>query len=230
MENKNCHSTCVKCPSCPMSVFNELNQKYSDQLSENKIVAQFKKGETIFHQGLPSNGVYCIEKGKVKISSINAAGSETIFFIASSGDLIGYETNPESLTTATVLEECTACMISNDYLRVLFQSQSSVPITLLQHLIKRTDIMNSYSLASVHLTALKRVANLLVTLARRFGVENKGNTKIDLLLTRQEMASMIGTASETMIRCLTELKQEGIVAQEGNFLTILDIDKLNELT
>ena len=81
MERNNCHSNCLSCPSCPMSVFKELLRHHSDKLSENKSVTHFKRGETLFHQGLPSFGIYCVERGKVKLSQINEAGTETIFLL-----------------------------------------------------------------------------------------------------------------------------------------------------
>ena len=229
METSRCHSNCMVCPSCPSSVFKDFDQKSSMHLSKNKVVTTYKKGETLYHQGAPTFGVYCIGDGKIKLSKMNEAGGETIFSIASPGELIGYQghsRNSEYLTTGTVLENCMACFISNEYLNALLLSQPGVAVHLLQQTSKTMETVTSYGHASLHMNVKNRVASLLVTLGQSFGVETQDKVKIDLRLTRNEMASMIGTASETLIRALSELKHQGVLEQEGNFILIKDMEKL----
>lgn len=224
-----CHLNCISCPSHPLSVFKDFDQNLSGRLSENKVVTQYKKGETLFHQGTPTFGMYCIGSGKVKLSKLNEAGGETIFSIATSGELIGYQDhiqNPEYLTTGTVLENCTACFITNEYMHELLHTQPGVAVYLLQQTTKSMETVSSYGHASLHMNVKNRVASLLVTLGKHFGVKEGGKLKIDLRLTRQEMASMIGTASETMIRALSELKSQGVLEQQGNYILINDMDRL----
>lgn len=229
METPHCHLKCLNCPCHTSSVFKSFDEKKSTKLSENKVVTHYKKGETLFHQGTPTFGVYCIGSGKIKLSKLNEAGGETIFSIASTGELIGYQDylqNPEYLTTGTVLEDCTACFISNEYLNELLMNQPGVAVYLLQQTTRSMEIVSSYGHASLHMNVKNRVASLLVTLGKHFGIEESGKIKIDLRLTRQEMASMIGTASETMIRALSELKNQGVLEQQGNFILIKDMERL----
>lgn len=229
METSHCHLNCITCPSHSASVFKDLNKHLSSQLSENKVVTNYKKGETLFHQGTPTFGMYCIGSGKVKLSKLNEAGGETIFSIATSGELIGYQDylkNPEYLTTGTVLEDCTACFISNEYLHDLLLSQPGVAVYLLQQTTRAMETVSSYGHASLHMNVKNRVASLLVNLGKHFGIDEGGKIKIDLRLTRQEMASMIGTASETMIRALSDLKHQGVLEQQGNYILINDMDRL----
>ena len=233
MVASHCHSNCIVCPSCPLSVFKDIDPVSSEKLAQIKKVTHYKRSETLFHQGTPSFGIYCVESGKVKLSKINEKGAETILFIASSGDLIGYQDNsihPEYLLTATVLQDCTACFISNEYLNPLLLSCPTIAVNLLQQNMKRMEVLSSYAHPSLHMTVINRVAILLIVLGKSFGREKDGKMKIDLRLTRQEMASMIGIASETMIRVLTELKRQGILEQQGNFLLINDMDGLRKVT
>ena len=233
MENCHCFSNCKGCPASPRSVFNEISQQSSQSLAENKVVIHYKKGQTLFHQGTPAFGIYCIGSGKVKLSKVNEAGGETIYLIASEGELIGYQDyllHPEYLTTATVLENCTACFISNEYLHSFLLNQPSVAIHLLNQRTEAMEMASSYGHASLYMSAKNRVASLLFALGTSFGVEKDGKVKIDLRLTRHEMASMIGTASETMIRSLSELKGQGILEQQGNFIFINDMKKLHDLS
>lgn len=231
METSQCHSNCINCASRSMSIFKDLGPKTSAILAENKVVTHYKKGETLFHQGTPSFGIYCIEKGKIKLSKINEAGGETILLIASPGELIGYQDinlHSEYSTTATALDDCAACFISNDYLNDFLLESPGVAVNLLQQTTRAMDLISSYGHASLHMNAKNRVASLLIALGNSFGVESEGEIKIELHLTRHEMASMVGTATETMIRSLSELKQQGIVEQQGNFILIKDPLKLQE--
>ena len=233
MNDSKCQTNCNGCPAFSKSIFNRIDHKSTDFLAEHKVVTHYKKGETIFHQGTPSFGVYCIGQGKVKLSKVNAAGGETIFLIAPSGKLTGYQDHVhqnEYLTTATVLENTSACFLSNDVLTHLISTQPSVAINLLQQTVASMETSLSYGHASTHMSAKNRIASLVLNLGKNFGIEMEGKIKIDIRLTRHEMASMVGTASETMIRSLTELKQLGIIEQEGNYLMITDMNKLHHLS
>jgi CRP-like cAMP-binding protein len=233
MNDSKCQINCLNCPAFSKSIFKSIDHRSTNTLVEKKIFTQYKKGETIFHQGTPSFGVYCIGKGKVKLSKVNAAGGETIFLIAPSGKLTGYQDHlhqTEYLTTATVLEDTSACFISNDILNTMITAEPSIAINLLQQTVDAMETSLSYGHASTHMSAKNRVASLVLNLGKNFGIELDGKIKIDIRLTRHEMASMVGTASETMIRSLTELKQMGILEQEGNYLMITDMNKLHHLS
>lgn len=231
MEKSSCHSTCVDCPAYNSSVFKDFDDQTSKTLSENKTVTQHKKGANIYHQGTPSFGVYCIEKGKVKLSKINEAGSETILYIASAGEVIGYQDlnkDHEYQTNATALEDCISCFIPNDYFQETLVNAPKVALNLLNKSTCSMETISSYGHASLNMNAKKRVANLLLALGNSFGIESNGVVRIELYLTRQELASMIGTATETIIRSISELKQQGIIEQQGNFLLIKNFIKLKE--
>ena len=233
MNDSKCQINCLNCPAFAKSIFKSIDHKSTNTLVEKKIFTHYKKGETIFHQGTPSFGVYCIGKGKVKLSKVNAAGGETIFLIAPAGKLTGYQDHlhqTEYLTTATVLEETSACFLSNDILNTMITAEPSIAINLLQQTVDAMETSLSYAHASTHMSAKNRVASLVLNLGKNFGIELEGKIKIDIRLTRHEMASMVGTASETMIRSLTELKQMGILEQEGNYLMITDMNKLHHLS
>ena len=233
MNDSKCQINCLNCPAFAKSIFKSIDHKSTNTFVEKKILTHYKKGETIFHQGTPSFGVYCIGKGKVKLSKVNAAGGETIFLIAPAGKLTGYQDHlhqTEYLTTATVLEETSACFLSNDILNTMITAEPSIAINLLQQTVDAMETSLSYGHASTHMSAKNRVASLVLNLGKNFGIELEGKIKIDIRLTRHEMASMVGTASETMIRSLTELKQMGIIEQKGNYLMITDMNKLQHLS
>lgn len=219
------------CPSCSTSIFRNVTTDSLNSLQKNKVTIHYKAGDTLFHQGTPSFGVYCIEKGKVKLSRVNQAGFETILFIATAGELIGHQCNvsdSEYLSTAKALDDCTASFITNEYFHQFITSHPQVAVDIIEQIMERNEMISSYGHASIHMTAISRVANLIMALAKRFGIKVNQKIKIDLRLTRQEMGSMVGMASETVIRSLTELKHQGILEQQGNFILINDLNELNK--
>ncbi len=231
MEKSHCTSSCTNCPAFGASVFKDFDDEASKALSENKTIIHYKKGANIFHQGTPSFGTYCLEKGKVKLSKISESGGETILYIASPGELIGYQDikkEHEYQTNATALEDSTACFISNNYFQETMIDRPLVALNLLNKSKFLMDKISSYGHASLNMNAKNRIANLLLALGDNFGVENNGVIRIELYLTRHELASMVGTATETIIRSISEFKQQGILDQEGNFLLIKDFMKLKE--
>ena len=231
MEKSHCTLNCTNCPAFGASVFKDLDDEASKAISENKTSTHYKKGANIFHQGTPSFGTYCIEKGKVKLSKISESGGETILYIASPGELIGYQDlkkEHEYQTNATALEDSTACFISNNYFQETMIDRPKVALNLLNKSKFLMDKISSYGHASLNMNAKNRIANLLLALGDNFGIENNGVIRIELYLTRHELASMVGTATETIIRSISEFKQQGILEQEGNFLLIKDFMKLKE--
>ena len=74
----------------------------------------------------------------------------------------------------------------------------------------------------------ERLAELFLMLNKSYGVQELNRTKLDIKLTREEIASMVGTANETVIRFISEFKDEGLIEQDGKTIYILDEKKLLE--
>lgn len=225
----------LKCEECEYrdeAIFCDLEKFALGKISENKVTNTFQKGQTIFFQGNPSFGIYCVNKGKIKISRIATNGKESIVRIASSGDIIGHRSlfsNENCAATATVIEDATICFIDKEYLYQTLQRQPSIALNLIERLSKEMGQAEARSTALSFKTVRERLAELFVTLVKNYGTEEDEKIRLNIKLTREEFASMVGTANETIIRCISEFKDEGIIEQNGKAIYIKDESRLIEV-
>jgi CRP-like cAMP-binding protein len=172
-----------------------------------------------------------VSTGKIKVSKIGPDGKESIVRIASAGDVIGHRslfTNELYNATASALEDSHICFIDKQYIFKLIEKTPSVAINLIQNLSHDLGSAENKIASLSQKNVRERLAELLLSLKETFGVKEANRIRLDIKLTREEMASLIGVANETLIRFLTELKEENIIDQDGKTLYILDEEKLLE--
>lgn len=224
---------CVVCESRKKSALSDIPDSILDELSKAKIVNTYKRGQTIFYEGNKPYGVYCMNSGKVKLSKHAPEGKNFIVRIAKGGDLLGYRsffTSELYTATAEVLEDATICFLDRERFFELIKKNPAFSLKLLSlmgHDIKCAEDM-SRNLA--YKSSQERIVEMLLTLKETYGIENQDGTyKLDILLSREELASMIGTTTETTVRLLTWLKDKNIISLKGKYITIKDLKVLENL-
>ncbi|WP_408098045.1 Crp/Fnr family transcriptional regulator [Peredibacter sp. HCB2-198] len=223
---------CENCASRDQGIFCELSKHALEGISTAKFMNQYKKGETIFHEGNHPQGLYCINSGKIKISKIGPEGKESIVRIAAPGDVLGHRSlfsNEAYTATATVIEDATICFLEKKLIHKTLQAEPSVALKLIQKLSKAMGEAEDRGASLAHKSVKARLAELLISLKHKHGVDENKRTRLDIKLSREEMASMIGTANETVIRFMSEFKSDGLIAQEGKVIYILDEESLMAL-
>lgn len=225
------HFGCDKCVSKNKGIFCELEELALADVSQNKVMNTYKKGHDIFLQGNPSFGLYCINSGKIKITKTGLDGKESIVRIASAGDVLGHRSlfsNENYSATATTIEETTLCFIDKKYIHNALKKEPSIALNLIQQLSREMGSAENRSASLSQKSVKERLCELLLTLKSSYGIVEDNRTRLDIKLTREEMASMIGTSVETVIRFMTELKDEGMIVQEGKVIFIISEDALLE--
>jgi CRP-like cAMP-binding protein len=227
-------SDCNHCGSKDKGIFCQMEEKGITALSDNKVMNQYKKGQTIFLQGNPAYGIYCVSNGQIKLTKVGNQGKETIVGLAGNGDVIGeasFFTGRNYQLSATALTDTKVCFIDKRYFLGLLKEDSSIALNLLSKMSKEIEDTEEKIVMGHQKNVLERLATLLIDLSEVHGVKvDQKRTKIDLKLSREEMASLIATAPETLIRTISELRDEGILDQEGKLIIINDHQKLQELT
>lgn len=221
---------CEDCPSRGKGIFCELEAASLNELSKQKVTNVFKKGQTLFMEGNPPYGLYCVSEGNIKVTKMGPDGKDTIVRIATAGDVIGHRsifTDQHYKATATALDDSNVCFVDKKYILKLVQNKPSVACNLISRLGRdlgaSEDKLASFSQKNVR----ERVSELLLLLKQSHGVEHEsGGTRLDIKLTREEMASLVGTATETLIRIISELRDEKIVEQQGKSIVIVDEERL----
>lgn len=220
---------CENCASKDSGIFCELESHALDNVSQHKTMNNYKKGHTLFFQGNPPFGLYCINHGKIKVSKMGKDGKETIVRIATAGDVLGHRSlfsGENYSASAMAMEDSTICFVDKEYIFNLLKKEPDVAIQLIQKLSKEMGAAENHSASMFQKNVRERLAELLLNLRLKYGVEEDGRCRLDIKLTREEMASMIGTANETVIRFITEFKDEGLIVQEGKTIYIINQEKL----
>ncbi len=179
---------------------------------------QYKARQVLFHEGTPALGFHIGCSGRVKLSKADSHGREQILRIASPGEVIGEEALLEAQmygATAEPLEDCHTAFITRDDLLALLNGGEGVARRFLLH-ICRTLIETQGRLARMGLgDARARLAGTLVDLTQRYGASVKGGVRLDLDLSRAELAAMVGLSPETAMRLLSERVPIGRPAAAG---------------
>lgn len=223
---------CEQCPSRGQGIFCEMELESLQDVNHHKVMNSYKKGQTIFFQGNPPFGLYCIANGKIKVSKIGGDGKESIIRIAGPGDVLGHRSlfSKENYSaTATVLEDASICFLDKNYILTLLKTDPTVSLKMIEKLSKDMGAAEARNASMSQKSARERLAELFLGFIKAYGTEeDDGRIRLDIKLNRDEIASMVGTAHETIIRLISEFKDEGIMEQEGKVMYITDEDKLLE--
>jgi CRP-like cAMP-binding protein len=186
------------------SIFKHLTPDELDKVTFDKSTEHYKRGSIIYREGSRINGCYCIQKGIIKVYKTGIDGKEQIIRFARTGDIIGFRSvlsNELACTTAEVLDEASLCYI-------------------LQLTCKELGEANAYITDIAQKTVRERLAEILIHLKNDFGLDE--NNILQISLTREELANIVGTATESVIRLLSEFKQDQLIELNGRKIRIQD--------
>ena len=214
---------CDQCTIRSHPLFRHLSEKEVGEISHNKITESFKRGSIIYREGHRMKGFYCVQKGIIKIYKTGFDGKEQIVRFAQYGDIIGYRsvmTNEPACTTSEVLEESTLCHIPSELLMRLVKTNGEFAVELMKLTCKELGEANSYIADIAQKTVRERLAEVIILLVDGFGEDEEGILNISL--TREELSNIVGTATESIIRLLSEFKSDRLIGLNGRKIKILD--------
>ena len=220
---------CTECENRINSILRDLAGPDLDALDSTKACYIYKKGQTIFAEGIPPTGLFCIHKGKVKIFKTGSQGREKIMRLAKNGDVLGYRSlisGQPATVSAAALEESVICCIPQETVFKLMRADGGFSMRIIQLL---TNELARAEQEIVHLAqkpVRERLAEALVVLKQTYGTEDGNGSVLNVRLTREELASMIGTAIETLVRTIGEFKKERLITTEKKSIRILDLPGL----
>jgi CRP-like cAMP-binding protein len=218
---------CASCLCRKDSLFNGCAAEEIEELSSNKSCNTYKKGQVIFHEGNRPHGVFCVNEGKIKISQMGSDGKEQILRLAKSGDLLGYRALIEGSkysASAVALDDTKVCFISSEDFNKLVDSNTKVANDLLKTIAKALGEAESKMTQLALKPVRERVAEALLLLQKTYKTTTESQFSISI--SREDLAAIVGTAKETVIRCLSDFKDEGIISAQGSNITIISSDKL----
>jgi CRP/FNR family transcriptional regulator len=222
MEKSHKHVSCDTCKVRKDSLFAQFCDNELDHLQAHKACSYHKKNQALFLEGSFPRGVYCINEGKVKIYARGDSGKEQIIHIAKGGEVVGFKAmfsgDPYNVSAETI-EEANICFISKeDFLNMMDTNpllRNGVMKELSKELSHRAEMITSMSQKSVR----ERVAYSLAMLNDIYEGQ-------EINLTREDLANFVGTATETLIRLLKDLKDEDVIDINGRKLRVTNKTQL----
>jgi len=216
-----------------ISLFKNLSDEELKELGAYLATASYKKKETIFSEGEPPDWFYIVSSGKVKITKISHEGKEIILEVISPTDIFGGVAVLKNFpypANAVAMEDTEVIKISRKNLMRLVDRFPNLMYCIALQLGDR--MKSSYdSLKNIALERVEaRIAALLLKLAGKVGVETKDGLLIDMRLTKQDVADMVGTTVETSIRTFSKFKKEGLVVDADGKIIIKDREGLAALS
>jgi len=219
-----------------LSVFNDKSFKeilskedYNKYIEARKTVF-FNKGEALFEEGNNVDGVYFIENGTAKLYKLGFNRKEQILRFIKEGDIIGYRAlliGEAYQATAEAMSDLQAIFIPTDVFLHLLEVDPQLSFAMLQKISFELGESSNTVTFLAQKTVRERLAEVLLLLEQKLGTDPEGFIKISL--TREEIANLIGTATESAIRLISEFKQDNYIEVEGRNLKILNHEKLRKL-
>lgn len=212
------------------SRFSDLSDAELDCLLLTSPAKFYRKGSIIYEEGTKMKGCYFVYSGILKIYQTGQEGKEQIIKFEQSGDIFGFRSvisHEPACTSVKTLSDAILCYISGTSLLDLLKSNSGFAYEMIQITCKELGESNRYIRDIAQKSVKERLAEILILLASDFGMEEDGTLKLSL--TREDLSNFVGTATETVIRLLSEYKTEGLVESQGRKIRLLDINRLKTI-
>jgi len=226
-------SNMSKCEQCIVREFSSLKALSKDELlrlSDCKTSHIIKKGEVIFEEGENVNGIYCIKDGICKLTKLSPNGKDHIVKLVTKGELLGQRSmisdEPVNLS-AVALEDMQVCFIPKSEVMGYFDKNNQFSMNVMKTICGDLKEADDHMVNLAQKTVKERLAETLLYLHDTFG-KNKDNS-LKVQLSRDELASMIGTATESCIRLLSDFNKLGLVEITGKKIVLKDISALKRM-
>jgi len=190
----------------------------------------YHKGEILFDEQELPKSVFYLHEGTSKLSKQGAYGKEQILRFIKEGDIIGYRSllcGENFQAKAEAMTDVQATKIPADLFMHLLEHDSKMSFVMLQKIAFELGESSNTVTFLAQKTVRERLAEILLLLEQKLGTDPEGFIKISL--TREEIANLIGTATESAIRLISEFKQDSLIETEGRNIRILNHEKLIKL-
>ena len=221
---------CEQCIVREFSAIKALNKVELLKIADCKTSYTVKKGETVFDEGDALNGIYCIKDGICKLSKLSDNGKDQIVKLVKKGELLGQRSLiSEEYTnlSAVAVEDMQVCFIPKQEILQFFNENNQFSLNMMKSVCGDLKDADDNMVNLAQKTVKQRLAETLLKLESDFGIHEDGSLKIQL--SREEIAGMIGTATESCIRLLSEFNKEGWVSLHGKKITLSNKRELQRI-
>ncbi len=199
-------------------------------LTEDRNINKYKKKQTVYSEGNHPNRLYYVLKGKVKAYKTNEDGKELVTTLFSAGDFLGYVALLEGTVyndTAAALEETELAVILKEDFEQLINNNKEVSQKFIRLLAKNISIKETQLLGLAYNSLRKKVAEALIMLQKKYQQTKEEEFVINI--SRESLATIAGTATESLIRTLSDFRSEKLIDIKDGSINIINQKKLEHL-
>lgn len=224
---------CDICGTHTISFLHHCTAAQIKKINETKTCSRHKKGEHLFFEDNIPQGIYCINSGVVKLVKTNNDGKEQILRFAIAGDFLGYRAliaDEPLVASAICLEDTNCCFIPQKIFMELLGENTSIAKDLLKSLSHELGLVEERVQSLAQKSVRERLAETLLFLHQTFNQQNNDDAVIHITLPREDIANIVGTATETVIRLLSEFKNDKLIELQGKRIRLLNREKLEKIS
>jgi len=214
--------------------FNSLKYLTREELvriSECKTSKIVRKGQLLFNEGDLINGVFCVRDGICKLTKLSANGKDQIVKLVVKGDLIGQRSLVSEEATnlsATALNDMQVCFIPKHEIMRDLHENNDFTFDVLKMMAKDLKEADNLIVNMAQKSVRQRLAEALLYIHSAFGTDEDG--MLTIVLSREDYANIVGTATESVIRILSQFKKDGFIATKGKQIKIIDSYSLKRVS
>lgn len=223
--------TCFDCKNRARTEWSALSDEEIERLEKNRSCRLVQAGESIYFEGDPCDGVFCVEAGLVGVRKGDSDGNSILLRLAAPGDTLGYRAflaGENHHTSAEALATSRLCFIPRTGLRGLLAENPALGLRFLKHAASDLDDTEVKLLQSASGSARARLVHVLLVLREQMQVamNETGGVNFTLPISRQDLASMIRSRPETLSRTIRQMEDEGAIYFTGRDVRIPSLDAL----
>lgn len=222
-----------RCENCIVRQFNSLRALSKEELkkvSDAKISKKINKGDALFKEGQKLDGVFCVRDGVSKLAKLSTNGKNQIVKLATKGEVMGQRSviaEESTNLSAVAVNDMEVCFIPKEIISSALNSNPNFALEVLRHMAHDLKEADDVIVNMSQKTVKQRLAEAFLYLNDNFGVDKNGF--LLLTLSREDYANVVGTATESCIRLISEFKKKGFIRTSGKKIGILEETKLQEL-
>jgi len=200
------------------------------KVSDSKTYKRIKKGESLFEEGEKLDGIYCVRDGVSKLSKLSSNGKDQIVKLATKGEVIGQRSviaEEHANLTATAINDMEVCFIPKETISHSLHTNPNFTVEVLRHMAHDLKEADDVIVNMSQKTVKQRIAEAFLYLKNNFGEDEEGF--LTLTLSREDISNVVGTATESCIRIISEFKKKGYLKTSGKKIGIVNERQLLDL-
>ena len=214
-------SKCEQCIARQLNSMKTLTKEELKEVTACKTSRFYKKGDIIFNENELLSGVYCVREGICKLTKLSSNGKDHTVKLMGKGELIGQRSiisGERTNLSAVALNDIELCFVPKEQILNNIKTNQEFSFNMLQNLAQDLREAEDDLINMAQKTVRQRLAETLIYVGKTFGEDQNGYLNANL--SREDYASIVGTATESAIRILSQFKKEGLISTEGKMIKI----------